>query len=77
MLPSLETLNALTPLTSSRPRIERLTAPVLVVLSTWLIVTVPLGGSPSTSWPPETVKVVIAALSDMPSREPSALLALS
>ncbi len=77
MVPSFETLNALTPLTSSRPRMSRLTALVLVLLSTWLIVTVPDGASLSRILPPETVKTVIAELSAEPSREPSALLGLS
>ena len=77
MLPSFETLKALTPLTSSRPSTSRLTAPVLVLLSTWLIVTVPLGASLSTILPPETVNVVIEELSSEPSRALSALLGLS
>ena len=77
VLPSLETLIALTPLTSSRPSTSSLTAPVLVLLSTWLIVTVPLGASLSAIAPLEMEKTVIAELSDEPSRASSALLGLS
>ncbi len=75
--PSLETLNSVTPLTSSRPSASSRTDEELVTSSRWLSVKVPLGASLSTMLPLVTVKTRIASLSSWFSRATSDLSGLS